>query len=210
MSAQDSPKQESRIVVSLGGASGSAYGVEFLKQAVRIWDKVHLTFTSQALAVAEHELGITGFDPEKDLGLGEYASRVHLMNPKDLAAPPSSGSYRYDGMVVVPCSMGTLGRIAHGISNDLTTRIADVCLKEKRKLVLVTRETPLSLIHLHNMLTIAEAGAVVLPASPGLYHKPQSVQDMIDFIVARMLQSIGVDQQVLAGWKEPSEQEDLG
>lgn len=194
--------QQSRIVVSLGGASGAAYGVEFLRQASRIWDVVWLTFSSQALTVAGHELGLKGFDPDRDLQLGEFASRVQLLNPKDLAAAPSSGSCVYDGLVVVPCSMGTLGRIANGISDDLTTRIADVCLKERRRLVLVIRETPLSVVHLRNMLALAEAGAVVLPAAPGMYHRPGSVQDMVDFVVARVLQTMGVEQKLVRGWRE--------
>ncbi len=202
METERNSSQHRRIVVSLGGASGSAYGVEFLRQASRIWDHVWLTFSSQALTVANHELGLKGFDPEKDLRLGEFAHRVHLLNPKDLAAAPSSGSCRYDGLVVVPCSMGTLGRIAHGVSDDLTTRVADVCLKERRKVVLVVRETPLSAIHLRNMLSVTESGAIVLPASPAMYHQPKTVQDMVEFVVARIVQTMGMEQKLMRGWRE--------
>ncbi len=189
-------------MVAITGASGSVYGLEFLKQAARLWDRVWLTTSTNALAVASHEVGLKGFDPERDLGLGPLAPRVTLLSSRDLTAPPSSGSCRYDGMVIVPCSMGTLGRIANGVSSDLTSRIADVCLKERRRLVLVTRETPLSSIHLRNMLTLAEAGATILPAAPGFYHRPESVKDLVDFIVARILQSLGVDQDILPGWRE--------
>lgn len=193
---------EKRIAVSITGASGTLYGIRFIQQAARIWDRVWLTWSGNALAVAKQELDLDGFHPEKDLQLGQYATRVSIMSAKDLTAPPSSGSYSYEGLVVVPCSMGTLGRIANGISSDLTTRIADVCLKERRKLILVNRETPLSTIHLRNMLTAAEAGATIMPAAPGLYHRPQSVDDMVDFVVARILQSLGVGQSLVPGWRE--------
>ncbi len=202
MTAQTEQHLQRRLVVAITGASGFVYGLEFLRRAVRIWDRVWLTTSSNALAVAQYEAGLTGFDARDDLGLGEYASRVSVLDPRDLSAPPSSGSCRYDGMVIVPCSMGTLGRIANGISSDLTTRIADVCLKERRRLILVTRETPLSTIHIRNMLAAAEAGATVMPASPGFYHRPESVGDLVDFVVARILQSLGVEQDVLPGWRE--------
>lgn len=202
MTSQTEQHPERRLVVAITGASGFLYGLEFLRRAVRIWDRVWLTTSSNALSVAQYEAGLKGFDPRADLGLGEYASRVSVLDPRDLSAPPSSGSCRYDGMVIVPCSMGTLGRIANGISSDLTTRIADVCLKERRRLILVTRETPLSTIHIRNMLAAAEAGATVLPASPGFYHRPESVGDLVDFVVARILQSLGVEQDVLPGWRE--------
>ncbi len=193
---------ERRLAVSITGASGAIYAVRFLREAVRIWDRIWLTFSDNALAVAQHELGLRGFDPARDLGLGDYASRVSLMGASDMSVPPSSGSYRCDGLVIVPCSMGTLGRVASGVSTDLTARIADVCLKERRGLVLVTRETPLSAIHLRNMLALQEAGAVVMPAAPGFYHRPRTVDDLVSFVVARMLQALGVEQHLVKGWGE--------
>lgn len=199
---QQGEHRERRLVVAITGASGSVYATEFLKQAVRFWDRVWLTTSSNALVVARHELGLNGFDPSTDLGLGELADRVTVLSSRDLAAPPSSGSCRYDGMVIVPCSMGTVGRVANGVSSDLISRVADVCLKERRKLVMVPRETPLSSIHLRNMLTAAEAGATILPAAPGMYHRPQSVQEMVDFVTARILQSLGVDQDLMDSWGE--------
>ncbi len=195
-------KSEHRLVVAITGASGAIYGIEFLKRAVRVWDKIWLTISQNASDVVRHELGLEGLDTVCSLGLGEYSSRVDLLRATDLAAAPSSGSCRYDGMVIVPCSMGTLGRVAHGISADLTSRIADVCLKEQRKLILVTRETPLSIVHIKNMLAAAEAGAVVMPASPGFYHNPESVQDMVDFITARIFNALGVEQNIMKGWRE--------
>ncbi len=193
---------ERRLVVAITGASGAVYGVEFLRQAVRIWDRVWLIVSTNGAEVARHELGLTGFHPADDIRLGDYASRVSLLSPDDLAAAPSSGSCSYDGLVVAPCSMGTLGRIASGVSTDLVCRVADVCLKERRRLVLLTRETPLSLIHLRNMETVAAAGATVMPAAHGFYHRPQSLQDVVDFMTARMLQALDVPQDLIAPWGE--------
>ena len=119
------------------------------------------------------------------------------MDKKDYFSPPASGSFRHDGMVIVPCSMGTAARIAHGISDDLVTRAADVCLKERRKLILVPRETPWNLIHLRNMTLLAEAGATIVPAAPGFYHKPKSIDDLVDFMVGRILQQLGIEQTLI-------------
>ena len=116
------------------------------------------------------------------------------------SGPPASGSFRHDGMVIVPCSMGTAGRIANGISDDLLTRSADVCLKEGRKLILVPREMPWNLIMLRNMTQLAEAGATIMPACPAWYYKPQSLEDLADTVVGRILQSLGVDQKIVPEW----------
>ncbi|MGB9587937.1 MAG: UbiX family flavin prenyltransferase, partial [Armatimonadota bacterium] len=112
----------------------------------------------------------------------------------------ASGSVQTDGMVIIPCSMGTVGRIAAGVSNDLITRAADVCLKEKRRLILVVRETPLNLIHLRNLTTLAEAGATVLPAAPGFYNHPKTVEDMVKFIVAKTMEQLGLAQKIIPEW----------
>ena len=128
---------------------------------------------------------------------------LDLLDESDVAAPIASGSYPVAGMAVIPCSTGTLARIAHGISSGLLERAADVCLKERRRLILVPRETPLSLIHIRNMAAVTEAGAIVLPAMPGFYHHPKSVQDLVDFIAGRVLAHLGVEASFLKKWTGP-------
>jgi 4-hydroxy-3-polyprenylbenzoate decarboxylase len=191
-----------RLVVAMGGASGAIYGVRFLRQAVRHYDEIYLTLSANAPDVLRTETGID-LPPEpspRDL-VGFDAPQIRFCAPTDYFTPPASGSFRHSGMVIIPCSMGTVGRIAGGISNDLTTRAADVCLKEKRKLILVVRETPWNLIHLRNMTALAEAGATVLPAAPAFYNRPRTIEDLVDTIVARTLQALGVEQELVGEWK---------
>lgn len=193
---------QKRLVVALGGASGAIYGVRFLKQAIRYFDEVYVTLSSNVPSVLEAELGLRLPTPPTARALiGVDAPQIRFLSSHDYFTPPASGSFRHAGMVVIPCSMGTAGRIAAGVSNDLTTRAADVCLKEKRKLVLVVRETPLNLIHLRNLTALAEAGATILPAAPAFYHRPQTVEQVVDTVVARTLQAIGVDQDLMGEWQ---------
>ena len=140
-------------------------------------------------------------DLRKAVGAAAFDSHVSVFDTNDRGAAPASGSALSDGMIVCPCSMGTLSAISVGASRSLVERAADVTLKERRKLVLVTRETPLSSIHLENMLRLSRAGAVVLPAAPGLYNRPSSVQDLIDFIVARTLDQMNVPHSLGRRWK---------
>lgn len=193
---------QKRLVVALGGASGAIYGVRFLRQAVRYYEEIYVTLSANVPSVVEAELGIRLSSPPtaREL-LGIDAPQVRFLAGNDFFTPPASGSFRHAGMVIVPCSMGTAGRIANGISNDLTTRAADVCLKEGRKLVLVVRETPLNLIHLRNLTTLAEAGATILPAAPAFYHRPQTIEDLVDTVVARALQAVGAEQDLMGEWK---------
>jgi 4-hydroxy-3-polyprenylbenzoate decarboxylase len=158
--------------------------------------------STQAIDVARTELGVTisRQDFETSSWLGKRFENVRLLDEKNFYTPPASGSFRHDGMVICPCSMGTAGRIAQGISNDLVTRAADVCLKERRKLILVPREMPWNLIHLRNMTQLTEAGATILPASPAWYGNPQSMEDLADTVVARILQQLGVDQTLFKEW----------
>jgi len=195
--------------VAVTGASGSIYAVRFLRQAARLYDHVYVILSDQAPAVFATEIGrplstpvtavdfLAGADGPGD---SNYEN-VEILNSKDYFTPPASGSFLHDGMVIIPCSMGTLGRIAGGISNDLTTRAADVCLKERRKLILVARDTPLSLIHLRNMVTVTEAGAIVLPAAPAFYNRPRTVDDVVDTVVARVLQNLGAPQDIQPEWQ---------
>lgn len=192
-----------RIVVAMTGASGAIYGLRFLKQAVQHYEMVYLMVSEHALQVmqTELEMPIAPHTLSAETLLGAPCENLVLLDRKNYFSPPASGSFRHDGMVIVPCSMGTAGRIAGGISDDLVTRAADVCLKERRRLILVVRETPWSLIHLRNLTRLAEAGATILPASPGFYYKPKTIEELADTIVARILQQLGIDQKVVPPWQ---------
>lgn len=183
-----------RIMVAVSGASGMVYAKRLLEVLPSAYKTIYVTASDNAVAIAQQELGIGS--------LAEMLPNVTLFDSGDLFAPPASGSHDYDGLVIVPCSMGVVGRIAAGVSNDLTTRAADVCLKERRKLILVVRETPYNLIQLRNMTALTEAGAVILPASPAFYNKPESIGDLVDFVVDRTLQSLGLDIRLAKGWGE--------
>lgn len=194
-----------RLVVAMGGASGAIYGVRFLRQVVRRFDEVYLILSENARDVLRTEMDIVlSSRPSAEELLGFASSTLRFLDPRDYFTPPASGSFRHDGMVIIPCSMGTAARIAAGISHDLTTRAADVCLKERRPLVLVVRETPFNLIHLRNLTMLAEAGATILPAAPAFYHRPQTVEDLVDTIVARTLQAVGAEQDLVPEWEHAS------
>jgi 4-hydroxy-3-polyprenylbenzoate decarboxylase len=197
-----------RLIVSVTGASGAIYAVRFLRQAALVYDKIYLILSDNAAAVYTTETGKklpVPYTLSDYLGEDATFDNIEILDSGSYFTPPASGSFVHHGMVVIPCSMGTLGRIANGISNDLTTRAADVCLKERRKLVLVARETPLNLIHLKNMVSATEAGAIVLPACPSFYNHPASIEDIIDTIVARVLQNLDVPQQILPQWQIENE-----
>jgi flavin prenyltransferase len=186
-------------MVAISGASGMVYARRLLEVLPEAYDQIYLTASDNAVQIMAHELGVPRLS---DLIPAEARDRVKELDPTDLFAPPASGSHDYDGLVAIPCSMGLVGRIASGVSNDLITRAADVCLKERRKLVLVVRETPLSLIHLRNMTTLAEAGAIVLPAAPAFYGGPKSIEELVDFMVDRVLRALGTDVRLVKGWGE--------
>jgi flavin prenyltransferase len=197
----------SDLVLALTGASGAPYGVRLLETLLSAERTVHLVISPAAVEVAAQELGrkmsLDHFDPA-DL-LGPSASlirpgRLLYHHYRDFQAGIASGSFLTGGMVVCPCSMGTVAAIAHGLSENLIHRAADVHLKEKRKLVLVPRETPLHLIQLRNLVACAEAGAVVLPAMPAFYGMPQTVDDMVAFVVGRICDQLGVEHQLLKRW----------
>jgi 4-hydroxy-3-polyprenylbenzoate decarboxylase len=192
-----------RLVVAITGASGTIYAARFLRMAVPAFDEIFLAYSHQALQVAELELGLPGFaaDPDPARLAGLPCPNVRVMDPRSYFHPPASGSFTHDGMVIIPCSMGTAGRIAAGISDNLVARAADVCLKERRPLVLVVRETPLSLIHLRNLTALTEAGAVVMPASPSFYNKPEGMDDLADTVAARAMHQVGFTPTVVPPWQ---------
>ncbi|MBL8047591.1 MAG: UbiX family flavin prenyltransferase [Chthonomonas sp.] len=191
-----------RIVVGVTGASGAIYAQRLLRQLARRYEEVLLILSEQAIQVASTELDVNLSREQFSTvsWLGEDLPNIRLLDSKNFFTPPASGSYRHDGMIICPCSMGTAGRIANGISNDLLTRAADVCLKERRPLVLVPREMPWNLIMLRNLTTLAEAGATVLPACPAWYRNPTSLEELADSVVARILQAVGQPQELFSEW----------
>ena len=195
---------ERRLVVAITGASGSIYAMQFVEAVLEYYDRIYLTATENAATVMRAEMGmdISGAIDVLSL-LGKRSDKIEVFPSHDLSTPPSSGSVQHDGMVIIPCSMGTAGRIAAGISNDLVTRAADVCLKERRRLVMVIRETPLSLIHLRNLTTLTEAGAIILPAAPAFYNNPKTIEDLVSFVVARVMQQLGLTQVMIPEWERP-------
>ena len=190
------------IVFGITGASGAPYAVRLLQQLAVAHRPVSLIVSKYGLRLLETESGISSIDElRKTVGKDAWDSCVETFSNEDRGAPPASGSALTAGMIVCPCSMGTLSAISVGASRSLIERAADVTLKERRKLILVPRETPLSAIHLGNMLRLTRAGAVVMPASPGFYHRPQQVSDMVDFVVARILDQLGVEQTLVKRWE---------
>ena len=189
------------IVVGITGASGAPYAVRLLQQLLGAHRPVSLIISKYGMRLLETEMGIESVDALRDaVGKAGWDSCVETYENDDRGAPPASGSSLTAGMIVCPCSMGTLSAIAVGSSRSLIERAADVTLKERRKLILVPRETPLSAIHLGNMLRLTRAGAVVMPAAPGFYHRPKQISDLVDFMVARMLDQLGVEQSLVKRW----------
>jgi len=190
------------IVVGITGASGAPYAVRLLQQLTAAHRPVSLIVSKYGMRLLDTESGIASIDALRGaVGKDAWDSCVQIFSNEDRGAPPASGSAPTSGMIVCPCSMGTLSAISVGASRSLIERAADVTLKEKRKLVLVPRETPLSAIHLGNMLRLTRAGAVVMPASPGFYHRPEKIADLVDFVVARMLDHLGVEQRLVDPWE---------
>jgi 4-hydroxy-3-polyprenylbenzoate decarboxylase len=192
--------------MAITGASGAPYARALLKALLQSNLQVHLLVSQSAVTVMREEMNLTfpgnQFDPAAYLNADIPKDSIVMYDERDLAAGPSSGSFRHRGMIVCPCSMKTLATIAHGTGGSLITRAADACLKERRKLVLVPRETPLNLIHLKNMVTVTEAGAIVLPAMPGFYKQPQGLDDIIDHLVLKMLDSLGIEADSRLRWKD--------
>lgn len=196
------------IIIAMTGASGSAYGLRLLDILLKAGQPVYLLVSKAAQMVLATE---TPLDiPSRPADMQQFftnhfqvdASLLTVFSREDWTAPIASGSHRAQHMVVCPCTTGTLAAIANGNSDNLMERAADVMLKEQRKLILVVRETPFSVIHLENMLKLARAGATILPANPGFYHQPQTMDDLVDFIVARILDHMHIKHTLLPRWGE--------
>jgi 4-hydroxy-3-polyprenylbenzoate decarboxylase len=194
------------VTVGLTGASGIGYGLRLLECLLAAGVDVALVYSQAAQIVAKQELDLSlparpqdaeRFFRERYAGAGD---RLRVYGREDWYAPVASGSSPTDAMVICPCSMGTLAAVAMGLADNLIERAADVALKEGRKLILVPRETPFSVIHLENMLRVARAGAVILPANPGFYMHPRSVAELVDFVVARVLDQLGVRHDLVRRW----------
>jgi len=183
-----------RLVIAITGASGVIYGKRLLEALHSKSIETHLVISQAAERIIEHELGMTKKTFEK---LAD-----HVYEVKDWNSPIVSGSFKTDGMVIVPCSMKTLAGIANGYSDNVILRAADVTLKEKRKLILVPRETPLNVIHLQNMLNLAKQGVLIVPAMPAYYHKPKSIEALVNFIVGKVLDLLGIKNTLHKRWQE--------
>ena len=198
-----------RFAVGFSGGSGIAYGLRLVEVLLRGGHEVHLCATGAALRVLMHEAGVVLDLARPDLaGLFDAALRrnLHVHALDAVEATPASGSAGLAATILCPCSMGTLARVAHGFSSNLVERAADVALKEGRPLVVVPRETPLSVVHLQNMLDLARLGAIVLPAMPGFYHRPQTVQDLVDFVVGKILDRLRIEHSLVKRWETPAPQ----
>lgn len=197
-----------QFAVGWSGGSGIAYGMRLVEVLLQAGHTVHLMATPAAFRVLVHEAGVA-IDPVRGDLAGLFAPalranlRVHAIDAVEAA--PASGSAGIRATIICPCSMGTLARIAHGFSSNLVERAADVAIKEGRPLVVVPRETPLSVLHLENMLALARLSAIVLPAMPGFYHRPGSVQELVDFIVGKILDRLGVAHALVRRWQTPSQ-----
>ncbi len=196
------------ITLAFTGASGMPYGMRLLECLLQGGQRVHLVYSQAAQIVAKQEINMVlptrPQDAERMFAerLGAFSGELHVFGRDDWYAPMASGSNPGDAMVICPCTMGTLAKVAAGISDDLIARAADVMLKERRTLILAPREMPFSVIHLENMLKLAQAGAVIMPPNPGFYYQPGSVQDMVDFVVARILDHLAVANTLLPRWGE--------
>lgn len=192
------------IVVIMTGASGSVYGLRLIEELLNKRKRVALLISDAGRKVLQYETDLAW---DEDIATRNRQVREYFASPEiscydnnDFFAPVASGSSAPDATVIVPCSMGTLGRIAGGLSENLIERVADVCLKERRELILVPRETPLNRIHLENLLRLSQAGAVILPAMPAYYQKPETIGDLVDFVVGKILDSLKIEHDLYRRW----------
>ncbi|HET6514183.1 MAG TPA: flavin prenyltransferase UbiX [Thermodesulfovibrionales bacterium] len=193
-----------RYVLGLSGASGSIFGIRLLQYLVRSAE-VHFIVSVQSFSIIRHETGIdwegaSEGEVQEKIRIYLSSDRVYYYHDNNLAAPPSSGSFKNDGMLIVPCSMKTLAGIAGGHASNLVERAADVAIKEGRKLLLSPREMPLSAIHLENMLKLSRLGVTIAPPIPAFYHKPKDLDDIIDFVTAKILDSFNLEHDLFRRW----------
>ncbi|MEM7235349.1 MAG: UbiX family flavin prenyltransferase [Planctomycetota bacterium] len=187
---------ERRVVVGVTGASGVIYAKRLIELLLKLDYEVLLVQSEAGRRVVLEELG------EKNPWQSEGHPKFREFSARDYGAPYCSGTFRLHGMAIVPATMGTVGSVASGVSANGLHRAADVCLKERRPLVVVPRETPFSTIHLENLLRLAQAGAIVLPPSPAFYQKPKTLEDLVDFVVSRVLDALSIDHSLVPRWKE--------
>ncbi len=181
-----------KIILAMTGASGVIYGVKLLEVLHRLGHEVHLIVTKAGGLVLKHELDMEVYE------LRGLCFKIY--GEEEIDAPLSSGSARFEAMVIAPCSMKTLASIANGLSNNLVTRAADVMLKERRKLIVVIRETPLNKVHILNMLRVNDMGGVVLPACPAFYHRPKNIEDLVNYVVGKVLDLLGIEHDLFQRW----------
>lgn len=196
-----------QIVVAITGASGSIYGLRLVEELLRADCRVTLLLSKSGLEVLRYETGLEwqGAPQQLQQQMRQHfgvAEQLRHFAADDLFAPVASGSSAPDAVVIAPCSMGTLGRIAGGISDNLIERVADVALKERRELLLLPRETPLNQIHLENLLRLCRAGAQIVPAMPAFYHRPTELRELVDFMVGKVLDSLRIEHRLLPRWGE--------
>lgn len=189
--------------IAISGASGAIYGIKLLDYLSKEGFKIYLTISSDGISIIRDEVGIDWSGSEmkvNEIIKERFGGDIRYFDENNLNAPISSGSVYLDGMVVIPCSMKALSAIAHGFSSNLIERAADVTIKEKRKLIIVPRETPLNSVHLRNMLTLAEMGVHMIPAMPAFYYNPKSIDQLVDFIIGRVLDSLGIKNNLFKRW----------
>jgi len=192
----------SDYVIGITGASGSIYGIRLIQELGRRNHNVNVVITSAGKQVMNEELGVFGFEQMDKLGLSKIINHVRIWENDNFEAPFMSGSNAPEAVVIIPCSMGKLAAVANGISGNLLERIADVALKERKQLILVVRETPLSLIHLENMVKVAKAGGQILPAMPAFYHHPKTIDDMVNFVVGKVMNLLRIEHNLFKGWRK--------
>jgi flavin prenyltransferase len=192
----------SNYVVGITGASGSIYGVRLIRELALRKHRIDVVITNAGKQVMKEELGVSAFKTATDkLGLSKIKGQMTIWENDNFEAPFMSGSSAPEAVIIIPCSMGKLAAVANGISDNLLERTADVALKEKKQLILVVRETPFSLIHLENMVKIARAGAQILPAMPAFYHHPKTIDDMVNFVVGKVLNLLRIEHNLFKGWR---------
>ncbi|MDN5343491.1 UbiX family flavin prenyltransferase [Oceanotoga sp. DSM 15011] len=186
-----------KIIIGITGASGSIYAHRIIEELLKLQNEVHIITTQTAEEVIKYELET---DIHHLIQKYEEIGKINFWNNKNLFAPIASGSFDIDAMIIVPCSMGTLAKVSNGISDNLLCRCADVCLKEKRKITLVPRESPLSSIHIENMLKLSKVGVNIVPPMPSFYDKPQKIEDIINNSIGRIIKSIGIKNDIFKKW----------